>query len=71
MRNKEELDIAVIKLYGDYRETIKKYKKRDIAFVGKLVEISNDESNYTKEDVYYIGFNALLLLQEDFVKNRI
>ncbi len=64
MHTIEEIDLAVIKLYGDYRDTIKKYKNGDITFISKLVEISNDERNCPKEEAYYIGFNALLLLQD-------
>ncbi len=70
MHTKEELDIAVIKLYEDYKEAVKKYKQMDASLVNKLIEINNDEKKYTKEEVYYIGFNALVLLQNDINNNR-
>ncbi len=71
MRTKEELDIAVMKLYNNYKEVARKYKQGDISLINKLVEINNDEKKYTKEEVYYIGFNALLLLQNDIQNNKI
>jgi len=71
MYTKEELDIAIIKLYTDYKEFVKKYKKHDITLINKLIEINNDEKKYTKEEVYYIAFNSLLLLQEDIKKGNI
>ncbi len=71
MHTKEELDMAIIKLYTDYKESIKKYKKGDTTLINKLIEINKDEKNYTREEVYYIAFNSLLLLQEDIKKGNI
>ena len=65
MHKKEELDMAILQLYEDYKKVIKKYKKGDLSLIEELIKINDDERNYNKEEVYYIGFNALLLLKID------
>lgn len=70
MHTQEELNQAIITLYQDYKDVIDKYKKGDKKIINKLIKISKDESKYTRDEVYYIGFNALKLLQEDIEKNK-
>lgn len=70
MHNKEELDLAVLKLYNDYREVMKKYKNGDKKIIYDLLKINNDEKEYTKEEAYYIGFSALAMLTDDMNKEK-
>ena len=65
MHTKEELDLAILNLYKDYKDAINDYKKGDINFFQKLAKIKNDSKKYTTEEVYYIAFNVILLFQED------
>lgn len=65
MHTKEELDLAILNLYKDYKDAINDYKKGDINFFQKLEKINNDSKKYTTEEVYYIAFNVILLFQED------
>lgn len=70
MHTQEELNRAILDLYHDYKECIKDYKKNDFGFISKLCKINNDNKKYTKEEVYFIGFNALLMLQSDLENNK-
>ena len=71
MHTKEELNQAIITLYQDYKDVVDKYKKGDLRIINKLVKISKDETKYTRDEVYYICFNALMLLKEDFKKEKL
>ncbi len=68
MHTKEELDRAVVDLYKDYKDAIKDCQNRNIKFAYDITKITNDEQKYTKQEVYYIGMNALALLIQDIKK---
>lgn len=71
MHTKEELDMAVIKLYNSYKDTIRDYKSGNIKLFSDLIKISEEETKYSKGEVYYIGFNALLLLENNIKKGEL
>ena len=71
MHSKEELDKAIMDLYHDYKETYKDYKEGNIRILFDFNKISNEEKKYTKDEVYYIGLNALALLEQDIRNNKI
>lgn len=71
MHRKEELDKAIIKLYNDYKDVIKDYRNGDLKILYDFAKINDEEKKYTKEEVYYIGFNALLLLEQDIKRNNL
>ena len=71
MHTKEELDKAIIDLYNEYKESYRDLKNRNIKAIQDLVKINNEEKKYTREEVYYIGINALILLEDDIRNNRI
>ena len=71
MYTKEELDRAILNLYKDYKDTIKDYKNGNLKFLYDVNKISSEEKKYTREEVYYIGLNALALLEQDIKKNNL
>lgn len=71
MHSKEELDKAIIDLYKDYKDIYKDYKDGNFKILFDLNKIHNEEKKYTKEEVYYIGLNALELLEQDIKNNNI
>ena len=71
MHRKEELDKAIIILYNDYKDVIKDYRNGDLKILYDFAKINDEEKKYTKEEVYYIGFNALLLLEQDIKRNNL
>lgn len=70
MHTKEELDKAILELYKDYKDALKDYKEGNVKFFYEMTKINNDEKKYTKEEVYYIGFNALLMLRKELDNNE-
>lgn len=70
MHTKEELDKAILELYKDYKDALKDYKEGNVKFFYEMTKINNDEKKYTKEEVYYIGFNALLMLKKELDNNE-
>ena len=71
MHTKEKLDKAILDLYKDYKDTIKDYKDGNMKFIYDVNKINNEEKKYTKYEVYYIGLNALALLEQDIKNNKI
>lgn len=71
MHTEEELQKAILELYKDYKDIVKKMKLNDKTYIFNMAKINNDESKYTKEEVMYIGINALNLLEHDIRNNNI
>lgn len=71
MHTDEELNKAIIELYKDYKDIVKKMKLNDKTYIFNMAKINRDESKYTKEEVLYIGVNALSLLEQDIKNNNI
>lgn len=71
MHTKEELDRAILNLYKDYKDTIKDYKDGNLKLLYDVNKINSEEKKYTREEVYYIGLNALALLEQDIKKNNL
>lgn len=71
MHTKDELDKAIIDLYKNYKDTIKDYRNGNIKFLYDINKINNEEKKYTIDEVYYIGLNALALLEQDIKNNKI
>ena len=71
MHTDEELNKAMLELYKDYKDIVKKMKLNDKTYIFNLAKINKDESKYTKEEVLYIGVNALSLLEQDIKNNNI
>ena len=71
MHTDEELNKAILELYKDYKDIVKKMKLNDKTYIFNMAKINNDESKYTKEEVLYIGVNALSLLEQDIKNNNI
>ena len=71
MHTDEELNKAILELYKDYKDIVKKMKLNDKTYIFNLAKINKDESKYTKEEVLYIGVNALSLLEQDIKNNNI
>ena len=71
MHTDEELNKAILELYKDYKDIVKKMKLNDKTYIYNMAKINNDESKYTKEEVLYIGVNALSLLEQDIKNNNI
>ena len=71
MHTEEELNKAIIELYKDYKDIVKKMKLNDKTYIFNIAKINKDESKYTKEEVLYIGVNALSLLEQDIKNNNI
>ena len=69
MHTQEELDKAVIELYKEYKETFKDLKENNNKFFYDLLKMSKKEIQYTKDEVMYIGLNALALLEQDMKNN--
>lgn len=70
MHTQEELDKAILELYKDYKDVLKDYEEGNLKFFYEMNKINNDERKYTKEEVYYIGFNALMMLKKDLDNNK-
>ena len=70
MHTEEELNKAIIDLYKDYKDIVKKMKLSDKTYIFNMAKINKDESKYTKEEVLYIGVNALSLLEQDIKNNN-
>lgn len=71
MHTQEELNKAIIELYNDYKEAMKDYKNGNCDFFREIAKIKNNGDKYTKEEVQYIGFNALMLLYDDMKNDNI
>ena len=71
MHTEEELNIAILELYKDYKDIVKKMKLNDKTYIFNMAKINKDESKYTKEEVLYIGINALNMLEQDIKNNNI
>lgn len=71
MHTKEELDRAILNLYKDYKDTIKDYKDGNLKFLYEVNKINNEEKKYTREEVYYICLNVLVLLEHDMRNNNL
>lgn len=71
MHTKEELDRAILNLYKDYKDTIKDYKDGNLKFLYDVNKINNEEKKYTREEVYYICLNTLVLLEHDMRNNNL
>lgn len=71
MHTKEELDRAILNLYKDYKDTIKDYKDGNLKFLYDVNKINNEEKKYTREEVYYICLNELVLLEHDMRNNNL
>ena len=69
MHTQEELDKAIIELYKEYKETFKDLKENNNKFFYDLLKMSKKEIQYTKDEVMYIGLNALALLEQDMKNN--
>lgn len=59
MHTKEELDRAILNLYKDYKDTIKDYKDVNLKLLYDVNKINSEEKKYTREEVYYIGFECI------------
>ncbi|MBQ6282886.1 MAG: hypothetical protein IJK66_05095 [Bacilli bacterium] len=71
MHTDEELNFAILELYKDYKDIVKKMKLNDKTYIFNLAKINKDERKYKKEEVLYIGINALNLLELDIKNNNI
>ena len=71
MHTEEELNVAILELYKDYKDIVKKMKLNDKTYIFNMAKINKDESKYTKEEVLYIGINALNMLEQDIKNNNI
>ena len=71
MHTKEELDRAILNLYKDYKDTIKDYKDCNLKFLYDVNKINNEEKKYTREEVYYICLNTLVLLEHVMRNNNL